>query len=511
MTPSAQEGHQRFDFAQIGQVEVLPSGALRIPATLGRVGVLEYRRGGQVVRELRPPDEVFRADSVATYSGAFATDLHPPRDKAWITTKNWKDWAVGYVSDGVRQDGNHLRGTLIVHDEKMIGLIQGGERRELSPGYICLKLDETPGKFNAATGDYGPDVAEGQPYDVVQRSIVYNSVGIGPRGWGRQGSEVALRLDGADDDADLGVLRLDGTALGDFLSSRMRQLNKSLADLAAETGILAPKQPEDQPLLRSGPRPNRTYILEAILDGWTDRPSDAQLKALAKALEVDLDELIKLIPDELQKLDGGVTPEPKQESTTMEMIEIRLDGLTVSVPKQAAEIINKAIDERDSKIKALTDAGSESKARLDGLTEQLGAAEMLLEELPGQLRGELAARSKLEDQAHSVLGNDPDGRPVNLDGKSDRKVREMVLAAIAQKAGGTELKLDGEDDTYVRVRFDVAMENFKAPDASAKAREAALGGTSPKVRQDAGNGPDPVAARNAMIEKRSNAWKGQPN
>ena len=40
-------------------------------------------------------------------------------------------------------------------------------------------------------------VWEGEKYDGIQRDIRYNHVGLGPEGWGRAGSEVSLRLDGA--------------------------------------------------------------------------------------------------------------------------------------------------------------------------------------------------------------------------------------------------------------------------------------------------------------------------
>lgn len=500
MQPEGQStaDNQRFDFAQIGKVEVMSTGALKIPAVLGRVGVLNYPRGGKIVRELRPPDEVFRADSMKTADANAATDMHPPRDKAWITPVNWKEHAVGYVDgSSVHQDGDLLRGSVVVQDASMIDMILKGERSELSPGYRPLNLDATPGRYDAATGEYGPHITNGVEYDVVQRDIVYNSVGIGPRGWGRQGSAVALRL---DSDHGASMHQREGTKLGDFLTSLMKQKDMPLAELAQETGILAPKEPEENPLLRTGPRPDRTHPLVSILDGWTNRPSETQLKALAKALDTPFDDLMKLIPDDLQRLDGGAEPNPQQASETMELIDIRLDGLTASVPKAAADIINKVIGDRDSKIQVLTDAAtvaaSEGKGRLDGLNTELAAANKTITELPEKLRGEMAVRGKLEAGALTVLSAD-----INLDGKTDREVQELVLQAIATAAGSDALKLDGEDVNYIRARYDVAMQSFKAPDATAKAMGAINGGKTPPVRLDASDEPDPVAARDAMIAR----------
>lgn len=489
---------------------MLTSGALEIPAVLGRTGVLKYHRGGKVVRELRPPDEVFRADSMATFRGAAVTDLHPPRDRAFVTTKTWRELSSGYVSGEARQDGNLMRGTVVVTDDAMVEKINRGERRELSPGYVVMNMDDTPGRYDAATGAYGPDVETGEPYDVVQRDIIYNSVGIGPRGWGRQGSEVALRLDGADGDG--GVLVLDGTQLGDFLRSKMLERGVTVADLAIKTGILAPKRKEsppfDNPLLRSGPQPKRTWILEEILDGFTTRPSDAQLDALAGALEVTVQELRKLIPEELIKLDGPREPEPRKRPMAEEKrVELKLDGLTIEVTPKDAEVIEKvrqdhadALKAKNSELKAMRDAASEQKARLDAAEEQLVEAKKKLEEEPAKLRAQIGARMKLDAHAAQVLGAE-----VKLDGKSDREVHELVLQKLAEGKAG-ELKLDGEDDAYVRARFRLAMEGYTPPSATSRATAAATGGPTPAVRQDADDNPA-VKAREAMIKRQNEAWK----
>lgn len=186
----------RFDVAQLGNAERTPQGFLRIPAYLTRVGVLEYRRAdGTVVRELRAPDEVFQAKSLATLSASPVTDLHPTQ---MVTPKNVRELQIGHVSDHVRADGKLVSAHVTVQDAAAIALVEAGKRRELSCGYQC-RIDATPGVF------------EGQAYDQVQRDIVYNHVALGPQNWGRAGRDVALRVDaadgGADDEGD--VFRLD--------------------------------------------------------------------------------------------------------------------------------------------------------------------------------------------------------------------------------------------------------------------------------------------------------------
>jgi hypothetical protein len=154
-----------------------------VPAFLTRAGVLEYRRAdGTTVRELRHPDEVFRPDSLASLSAAPLTDLHP---KEMVSPKNVRSLRVGHVGEAVRQDGHRVAASVTVEDEQTIALVERGDRREISCGYACA-VDPTPGQWN------------GEHYDAVQRDIVYNHAALGPRNWGRAGSEVALRLDSGD-------------------------------------------------------------------------------------------------------------------------------------------------------------------------------------------------------------------------------------------------------------------------------------------------------------------------
>lgn len=171
----------RIDVGRLDKFERTPSGGLRIPADLTRVGVLNYRGpDGSVFRELRPVEEVFDAQSIASLEDAPVTDLHP---ETMVNTANWKELAVGNVRD-VRADGARVMATLSIQDADEIRRIEADERVEVSCGYEC-DLDVTPGVY------------DGEPYDAVQRRIRYNHAALGPRGWGRAGPEVALRLDAA--------------------------------------------------------------------------------------------------------------------------------------------------------------------------------------------------------------------------------------------------------------------------------------------------------------------------
>jgi len=133
--------------------------------------------------EYRPISEVERADSLATLTDAPVTNLH----HGLINASNWRRAAVGSLSGVARMDGDKVVADLVVQDKHTIGLIDSGERREISCGYQC-RLERTPGTF------------EGERYDAIQRDIKYNHVALVPRG--RAGREVALRLDAQDNQID---------------------------------------------------------------------------------------------------------------------------------------------------------------------------------------------------------------------------------------------------------------------------------------------------------------------
>lgn len=174
---------RRFDAGRLGKIERTPQGGVRVPAALTRTGVLTYRNpDGSTRRELRPADEVFRADSLATLRSAPVTEGHG----AWVTPENYQSAALGHVSDSsVRRDGDLVSAELVIQSGVALPRLDSGDLHELSCGY-ALDYDPTPGVWN------------GERYDGVQRNIRYNHVALLPPGAGRAGRDVALRLDAAD-------------------------------------------------------------------------------------------------------------------------------------------------------------------------------------------------------------------------------------------------------------------------------------------------------------------------
>jgi hypothetical protein len=176
---------RRFDTTEALAWETTPTGGVRARARLTRVGVFKYRlHDGTERLEYRPPEEVLEPKSVASLRGAAVTDLHPPD---FVEPENWALFAKGHVADDVAADGSSVIGSLLVQESGMLGKVKQGDAVEASCGYTAL-WDPTPGVTPA-----------GERYDGVQRKIVYNHVGLGPPGWGRQGPTVSLlrNTDGA--------------------------------------------------------------------------------------------------------------------------------------------------------------------------------------------------------------------------------------------------------------------------------------------------------------------------
>lgn len=178
----------RFDFrGPLTGIKQLGDGSLRVRARLARTGTQTYRHGpgAKPHVEYRSPAEVFAEAAVESAQSLTVTSGHPGQ----VTGENWRTHAIGHVGDDVRADGDYLAASLVIKDDAAIKEVLEGRLVEISCGYSC---DVT-----------GPGVTEaGEAYDAAQVNIRINHVALGPKGWGRAGSEVALRLDSLTADPD---------------------------------------------------------------------------------------------------------------------------------------------------------------------------------------------------------------------------------------------------------------------------------------------------------------------
>lgn len=205
---------RHYDSGKVTEARLDSKGMLEVPAAVTRVGILLYRNAdGTIRRELRHPDDVFDAKSLATMRGASVTVGHTTPT---VTSGNSRDHEVGLAtSEGRRaDDGVHVETDFYIRRQDAISRIPVKHKPvprdalvEVSSGY---DLDLEP---NLDGSTY-----EGQGYDFRQRNIVYNHFALLPAGAGRAGRGAALRLD-ADDavevggvDDNFGAPRLDSDA-----------------------------------------------------------------------------------------------------------------------------------------------------------------------------------------------------------------------------------------------------------------------------------------------------------
>lgn len=173
-------GNLRLDLnGTVTGVRRTPQGGLIAPANLTRVGVFTYQtQDGKQVRELRLPEEVFKADSLATLAAAPLTVGHPQH----VTPDNYREVNVGHVDGMPKQADRFVAADLRVMDRSTIERVEKKDLVEVSCGYTC--------DIEPSSGEWG-----GEKYDAIQRNIQYNHVALGPRDWGRAGNEVKIRLD----------------------------------------------------------------------------------------------------------------------------------------------------------------------------------------------------------------------------------------------------------------------------------------------------------------------------
>ncbi|CAH2606153.1 conserved protein of unknown function (plasmid) [Rhodovastum atsumiense] len=156
------------DSVELAGTRVTRDGYLVADVRVARRGIQVYA-GREVgcpelatVRVLRPADEVFSADSMASAAYRPVTVEHPP---GMVDARNWKAVTVGFTGGEVARDGDFLRVPLLVADADAIADVRDG-KRELSAGYtakIVFEPGETP---------------EGEAFDARLADIALNHVAI---------------------------------------------------------------------------------------------------------------------------------------------------------------------------------------------------------------------------------------------------------------------------------------------------------------------------------------------
>lgn len=173
---------QRVDRGELMRPHRRADGTLLLEGYAARAGVLEYHRGGRIVREL-VTEEVL-ADAAPGLARTVVTLGHPDTERypSWVTPENVDELQVGDTDgDVVVEGGGFIRVKMAVRRRDAITAVDDGVN-ELSHGYLA-RVAHTPGTHPV----YGR-------YDAVQMTRTTNHIAIVPRA--RGGTALRLRADG---------------------------------------------------------------------------------------------------------------------------------------------------------------------------------------------------------------------------------------------------------------------------------------------------------------------------
>lgn len=332
---------RRIDLGEITKPTRLDNGYLRSDARITRTGVFVYKQhDGTEVREYRPPEEVFKADTLASFNLVALTNDHPGES---LTAKNTSKYQVGTVADA-RADGKFVAATVLMTDAVVIDAVEAG-KRELSCGYTC-DLEMTAG--------VSPD---GERYSAIQRNIRGNHVAIVAKG--RAGSEVSLRLDAdgngvitrnePEKNKTMKTIRIDGIDYDLSEQATLNVIQQKLAKLDADkadstAALVNAKADTQKEKARADKAEEELSATKKKLDAATSPEALAKITnervTLVRVAE-------RIINDEKVKLDTmddasikkavvlKVSPEAKLDGADPVYVNARFDAAVESFEKEA--------------------------------------------------------------------------------------------------------------------------------------------------------------------------------
>ena len=377
----------RFDVGEL-RASVNEDGYLEDVPVVGRVGIQLYRNpDGSVRRELRPPEEVFNTDSLASFKGKPITLGHPGA----VNSRNSRKHQVGTMLDVGRKDGSNVAVPIIIHADEAISQAKSGRARQLSLGYR-LDLEERRGWFNRKTQEvvFREDESEKFPdgyisayweeFDAVQRNIRINHLALVSKA--RAGDVATLNLDGDE---------------------------------------------------------------EITLDDDDNQPKGKTMQKL--------------------RLDNGLEYDASPE------VVVAFNAL-----KQDAEDANTKLSEAQTTISTIT-------AERDTLKADAAEFENKLKQAREDAEKTIKARTELEAKAEK--------HGIKFDGLDDIAVKKAVVAKLKPS-----IKLDGKDDTYINVAFDMAIES-----APMEQQRKIVNQDKAQTRDDSAEPKGSAAARQKYLDR----------
>lgn len=301
------------DAGEISKRVFTKDGFLLVSAKIAKAGIQEYgpreleipaeANPPPVIRLLRPADEVFNPESLATLSNRPVTRNHPPE---FVNAENWKKYQIGFSRDTIGRDGDKVTADLVIQDKAAIDAIQAGTD-QVSLGYE-VDVDWTPGVDER----FGP-------FDGIQRRIRGNHIAILAKG--RAGSGVRLDDHSTEEQKNMIKRTLNGITieLSDQGAEAFDAQSKRIAEL--ETKIAAIETAEKTEINDAKATIERlTGELDATKKQiLTDEQIDARVRSRAALV------------DRARKLDPEVVVDGKTDDEIRKAVAVKLaDGLDLS-------------------------------------------------------------------------------------------------------------------------------------------------------------------------------------
>lgn len=285
----------------------------------------------------------------------------------------------------------------------------------------------------------------------------------------------------ADKYLDISTVITDATTIAEAEGGKVEVSPGYVCELEYTTGVF---DGEEYDAIQR----NRRYNHLAVVKKGRNGPEVRLRLDAADAIQVDLN----------QKEEGKTMKYKFDDGSELECSDAFGEKMKAEQEKKkkdeeaAKADAQKAMDAEKSKLEEAKKDAEKALAKADALEAEIKKMKVVKTDAePTALREAVKARIALERVA-SAAGVE------KFDDLSDIDLKKAVIKTDAPDAA-----LDGKSDDYINARFDVAAESISVSDEAAKK----LGGSINKgARAEV---MDADVARQKMIERQQNAWKGE--
>lgn len=433
---------QRLDSVALDKTYFTEEGYFVDHPIVTSVGIFEYTNpDGSTRRELRLPEDVFAAKSLASYKGKPIIVTH---DAGYVDKDNVEDEIIGTIMSDGYQDGDDVRAEIIIHDSdtmKNCGL------RELSLGYN-LRLEETSGEWN------------GQPYDAIQRDIVINHLAL--VGSARAGEQARLNIDARENQNTL----KGGKAMAKEITRKDGDM-MSPEDLSAAVEAFKQRRSE-----RMAPA-EEAVADETAPETVAEEVADEVVEETAPAADEGEQDNVQMVKDRRDRRDAEGDPEDLDRA--------------MGVIAQQDEDIDTLLGVIDVLQAANADSDDEPQNEDDDEEENTDEGEE-----------EPAANADRADSNdfRELLRVVRIGDKLNMDGLESMSVKNAKKEVL--KKLKPALRMDGKSAAYVSAAFDMAVAEMKTRKDTNYQRGQMMNKDSKSTTKNVGSAAD---ARQRMIDK----------